>query len=168
MTAVSPNLSAAPGINQQGLPTSVLKLWRQFAIGRAVFIAFVLALIVLAVRAETDAGGAWYLIPLGALLLSGALGWLWATAKWRAWSWELTGRWVTASWGVLRRRTVTIPRNRVQTVTTDNGPIDRMLDLTSITIHTAGAGAPNLSVPHLSDTTVEWLREQLGQGVAQR
>jgi membrane protein YdbS with pleckstrin-like domain len=65
---------------------------------------------------------------------------------------------------VVGHHTATIPRNRVQTLTSENGPIDRLLGLTSVTVHTAGAGAPNLSIPHLEDATVEWLRGELARG----
>lgn len=148
-----------------GLPKSVRTLWRQIAVGRAVLLGVVVGVLTAGTRAETDAGALWFLLPIVVTLLVGALGWWWATAKWRSWGFDLTNRWITASWGVVQRHTVTLPRNRVQTVTTGNGPIDRFLSLTSITIHTAGAGSPNLAIPHLEDATVAWLRTELGQGV---
>ena len=39
-----------------------------------------------------------------------------------------------------------------------------MLDLETITVHTAGAGAPNLTIPHLSTATVTRIRDELGHG----
>lgn len=67
--------------------------------------------------------------------------------------------------GIFSQRVATVPRNRVQTVTTSDGPIDRALNLSSINIHTAGAASPNLHIPHLEGTTVAYLRQELGQGV---
>lgn len=102
-------------------------------------------------------------IAIAALIL--AIGLPVATLRYRSWQFQLTDEWIKAQWGVVTRHTATIPRNRVQTLTSENGPIDRFLGLTSVTVHTAGAGAPNLSIPHLEDATVEWLREELGRGV---
>lgn len=99
---------------------------------------------------------------LGLILL--ALGFLVSGIRYRAWGFELTDDWVRAQWGVLIHRTATIPRNRVQTLTSENGPLDRLLGLTSVTVHTAGAGAPDLAIPHLEDGTVEWLRSELARG----
>lgn len=115
---------------------------------------------------QDTVGAAAYAILAGLTLVVFGVGWWWANARWESWSFDLTPRWITATWGVWNRRTVTIPRNRVQTVTTNDGPIDRFLDLTTITIHTAGAASPNLNIPHLEVETVSWLRSELGQGVA--
>jgi uncharacterized protein len=90
--------------------------------------------------------------------------WFWATMRYRSWRFELTDSWIQARWGVINRYCATVPRNRVQTLTSHNGPLDRLLGLTSVTVHTAGAGAPNLAIPHLEDRTVEWLRGELARG----
>lgn len=93
-----------------------------------------------------------------------AAGWKWGTARWQSWTYELTTRWVTASWGVLSRHTTTIPRNRVQSVTTEAGPLDNLFGLTSVKVHTAGV--EDLRIPHVHAATVDWLKAELGQGVA--
>jgi membrane protein YdbS with pleckstrin-like domain len=103
-------------------------------------------------------------VPVAIGVVSGVLGWLTAGVRYRSWRFELTDEWIHARWGVVTRHGATIPRNRVQTLTSENGPLDRVLGLTSITVHTAGAGAPNLSIPHLEDATVEWLRSELASG----
>lgn len=104
------------------------------------------------------------ILPVLLAALAGVAAWWLADLKYRAWRFELTDEWVQARWGVLTHHSATIPRNRIQTVTSQNGPIDRLLGLTSVTIHTAGAGAPNLAIPHLDDATVEWLRHELARG----
>lgn len=148
------------------LPESVRTLWRRIAIGRAVLVGlFAFAITALA---RGDMSPLVFAFPLGLTLVTFGIGWWWANARWRSWSFDLSARWISATWGVWTRRTVTIPRNRVQTVTTNDGPIDRLLNLQTITIHTAGGASPNLNIPHLEVTTVQWLREQLGQGVADR
>jgi membrane protein YdbS with pleckstrin-like domain len=148
----------------QPLPDSVRRLWRLTAVGTgAATVAFAL-IADLSSRTVLDPPVPPVVVPvlLGAAV--GAVGWWWATVRYRSWRFELTDEWVRARWGVVTHRTATIPRNRVQTVTSQNGPIDRILGLTSVVIHTAGIGAPNLAIPHLADDTVEWLRHELARG----
>ncbi|MEM7338611.1 MAG: PH domain-containing protein [Actinomycetota bacterium] len=107
-------------------------------------------------------------VPLAVGALVGGIGLVFATLRYKSWRFELTDEWIHARWGVITRQTATIPRNRIQTLTSENGPIDRLLDLTSVTVHTAGSAAPNLAIPHLKDETVEWLRSELAVGSAHR
>lgn len=147
------------------LPISVKKLWR---IG-GLFTGFVLGLIPAAVVVTLVVALEWSrsLFALAALpvIASMIVGFWWAGVKFRNWGWQISDRWIEAKHGVLGHHRVVIPRNRVQTVTTNSGPIDRMLDLETITVHTAGAGAPNLTIPHLATATVSTIRRELGQGV---
>ncbi|MEM8922627.1 MAG: PH domain-containing protein [Actinomycetota bacterium] len=149
----------------QPLPTAVRRLWRFAAIGQAVVIGVVLLGADL-VAGRTDLEFDWppFIGPAIAFTLFLTVGLLMADLRYRSWRFELTEEWIHARWGVVGRRTATVPRNRVQTVTSENGPIDRLLGLTSVTVHTAGVGAPNLSIPHLEDHTVEWLRSELARG----
>ncbi len=105
-------------------------------------------------------------LVLGALVgaVVGSLGWIIAGARWRSWGYEITDEWIAAKWGIFHHRVATVPRNRVQTVTTVDGPIDRALNLSSLNVHTAGLASPNLHIPHLEDETVAFLRSQLGAG----
>ncbi len=148
----------------QPLPLAVRRLWRSIAVGQGVLLFIVLGVIELVVRETIDPPYPALVVPIGAGLVVGTLGWFLATIRYRSWRFELTSEWIQARWGVLTHHTATIPRNRIQTLTSENGPIDRLLGLTSVTIHTAGAGAPDLSIPHLEDQTVEWLRGELARG----
>lgn len=104
------------------------------------------------------------LVPLvvGAAVLAAGLAV--ANVRYQAWRFELTDDWIQARWGVVTHHTATIPRNRVQTMTSENGPIDRYLGLTTVVVHTAGARSPDLRIPHLDDSTVTWLRSELARG----
>ena len=146
------------------LPIAVRRLWRAVAAGQAVVLALALGVADIALRTRVDLGWPPVLGPVVLGLVVGVIGVVVAEARYRTWRYELTDEWVQARWGVIGRHTATVPRNRVQTVTSENGPIDRMLGLTSLTIHTAGSGAPNLGIPHLDDETVEWLRSELARG----
>lgn len=148
----------------QPLPPSVRRLWQMVALSTGIGLVVALAAIELAVRRQVDdVPGPALLVPVTAGAVVGGLAFTWAGLAYRAWRFELTDAWVRASWGVVQHYTATVPRNRVQTLTSHNGPLDRLLGLTTITIHTAGAGSPNVSIPHLEDTTVEWLRGELAR-----
>ncbi|MCP3992674.1 MAG: PH domain-containing protein [Actinomycetia bacterium] len=148
----------------QPLPLAVRRLWRSIALGQGVLLFIVLGIIELVIRDTVDPPYPALVVPIGAGLIVGTAGWFLATIRYRSWRFELTSEWIQARWGVLTHHTATIPRNRIQTLTSENGPIDRLLGLTSVTVHTAGAGAPDLSIPHLEDQTVEWLRGELARG----
>lgn len=102
--------------------------------------------------------------PAALAAITAAVGLAVANARYRHWRYHLDEASVAATWGVLNRRSAVVPRNRVQTVTTSDGPLDRLLGLTTVTVHTAGALAPNLTIPHLDDATVDWLRQELAGG----
>jgi membrane protein YdbS with pleckstrin-like domain len=104
-------------------------------------------------------------IPVALGVLVALVGALLADATWKRWGFQLTDQWIRVRHGVVNHREAVIPRNRVQTVTSENGPLDRLLGLTTITVHSAGLGSPNIGIPHLDDRTAEWLRTELGRGV---
>lgn len=148
----------------QPLPPTVERLWRTIALITGATIV-IIGGVGFAVLSATTSAPVWLVaapVVIGAII--GAVGWFSAGVRYRSWRFELTDEWIHARWGVVTRHGATIPRNRVQTLTSENGPLDRMLGLTSITVHTAGAGAPNLAIPHLEDATVEWLRNELANG----
>ena len=147
------------------LPVSVKKLWR---IGGGIsggIMAFVPAAALGTATTVLDWPAVMYGSMLVPVIIGAVVGVWWAGVKYQNWCWQITDSWIEAKHGVVGRHRVVIPRNRIQTVTTNSGPIDRMLDLETITVHTAGAGAPNLTIPHLGTSTVQDIRVALGQGV---
>jgi hypothetical protein len=148
----------------QPLPIAVLRLWRTTAIASGAMAVLALAVVEVGLGFAIDLPPLLWLVPPAAGTVVAATSWLVADVRYRAWRFELTDEWIQARWGVVTHHTATIPRNRVQTMTSENGPVDRFLGLTSVTVHTAGAGAPNLAIPHLDDPTVEWLRGELARG----
>jgi membrane protein YdbS with pleckstrin-like domain len=150
----------------QPLPISVRRIWRiaGLAAGATIFLALGAADFLNDRYGEQTVPGPLFAIPAVLGLMVGALGWWLGTARWRSWGYEITEDWIAAEWGILKRQVATVPRNRVQTVTTVDGPIDRALNLSSLNVHTAGLASPNLHIPHLEDVTVAYLRAELGQG----
>ena len=150
----------------QPLPNSVRRLWRVAAalVGTIVFVAIAAADLIATNYGDASLPLPTLVLPAIAGLIVGVLGWMLANARWRSWGYEITDDWIAAKWGIFRQQVATVPRNRVQTVTTVDGPIDRALNLSSINVHTAGLASPNLHIPHLDDETVAYLRSQLGSG----
>lgn len=149
----------------RALPPSVLRLWRGVAVVVGVVVLLALGALDVTLRvADVDGPLPVLVVPVLAAVVVTALGLTVAQVRYRTWRYHLDNESVAARWGVVTHRSAVVPRNRVQTVTTSDGPIDRLLGLTTLTVHTAGAVAPNLTIPHLDDATVDWLRQELAGG----
>ena len=140
------------------LPPSVRTLWRLVAVAEA--LVLVIAAFVLGIAVDHS------VVLVAALVTAVVLGgfriWM-AERRYRHWRWGIDARWVERSSGIFVRTTQVVPRNRVQTLTTRTGPIDRRLGLSSIIVHTAGTHTPNLVIPHLDAATTERIRAELGR-----
>ncbi len=155
-----------PSLELRPLPTSVLTLWRGIAGGAALAVVLVLGglglFVALSDRVTGGPQARWvFAAAAGVGIVILLSGFLVASVRYRRWGFALDETGVRAAWGVLIHRSAIVPRNRVQTVTTEDGPLDRMLGLTTLTVHTAGAHAPNLVIPHLDRETVAWLQAEL-------
>lgn len=60
--------------------------------------------------------------------------------------------------GILWRKTVSLPFNRVQHVELENGPLERAFGLTSLNIYTAGGGSADMKIPGLSPDRASTIR----------
>ena len=98
-----------------------------------------------------------------------AFGWWWPGVTYRHWSYRLGDEAIEVDHGVAFRVHSVIPYFRVQHVDTAQGPIDRRLGLTSLTIHTASA-ATDATLPGLADADARSVRalvlERAGVGDA--
>lgn len=149
----------------QQLPESVKTLWRVGGLFTGLLLGVMAAGALVALQVGLDAPSLLYAVPTVLFFVIVGLSIWWAGVRYRNWGWQITDGWIEAKHGVIGRHRIVIPRNRIQTVTTNSGPVDRILDLETITVHTAGAGAPNLTIPHLSTATVARIRDELGHGV---
>ena len=118
--------------------------------------------------AVLDAGAAFGLALLLAAAVT-AFGWWWPGVTYRHWSYRLGDDALEIDHGVAFRVHSVIPYFRVQHVDTAQGPIDRRLGLTSLTIHTASA-ATDATLPGLADDDARLVRalvlERAGVGDA--
>ena len=63
--------------------------------------------------------------------------------------------------GVLWRRKIVVPRNRVQHTDVNQGPIERKYDLAELIVHTAGTRNASVKLPGILHKDAEKLRESL-------
>lgn len=65
--------------------------------------------------------------------------------------------------GVIFRRRSSIPHNRIQHVDTRQGPIERLLGLSSVAVYTAAGMSADGSVPGLAEGEAEAMRDELSR-----
>jgi uncharacterized protein len=87
--------------------------------------------------------------------------WWWAGAWWRRARWRIDHRGMLIRQGVFWRREVSIPRSRVQHTDVAQGPLDRMLDLARLVIHTAGTHNASVTLAGLRHEDALALRDHL-------
>ena len=133
------------------LDPRIRTVWRVVAGIRSAVVALML-FVAAGAAIATDLFGVVPAILL-AVVLAGtvaALGWWWPDVTYRHWTYRLGPEAIEVDHGVVFRTHSVIPYFRVQHVDTAQGPIDRRLGLTSLTIHTASA-ATDATLPGLAD-----------------
>lgn len=120
--------------------------------------------------------GAWLVVPASPIDLPGAIpiaaavvwlvwtavAWVWAGVDHRRWAWRLDSELLEVRNGVLVRRSHLIPRNRIQNVTTTNGPIQTRFGVATLTVHTAGIRTPDVKIRDIDAGHAERIRRRLG------
>ncbi len=129
----------------------------------AVALFLILAGADIAIRLAADAspGLPPVVIAIVVGLFVASFGWWWAGRVYRSWRVDLDPERLRVDHGVVISRSAIVPRTRIQHVSTEQGPIQRTLGLTSLTVHTAGARTPNVDIPHLEIAAAEELRQEL-------
>ena len=152
------------------LDPRIRTVWRVGAALRsaAVAVALLVTATVLAASGAVDAGPAFAATAVVAAIVA-AFGWWWPGVTYRHWSYRLGDEALELDHGVAFRTHSVIPYFRVQHVDTAQGPIDRRLGLTTLTIHTASA-ATDATLPGLADEDARLVRalvlERAGAGDA--
>lgn len=108
-------------------------------------------------------------IPRWVAVVSGAsalviLAWLWwlIGRRVRSFGYAERGDDLLVTSGILFRRLVIVPYGRMQLVDVKAGPIDRMLGVTTVQLHTAAA-TTDASIPGLVPDVAASLRDRLAQ-----
>lgn len=99
------------------------------------------------------AAGIFILLVLRAVIVPGL--------RYAAWSYAVRPRDVVASFGVLWRKRVCIPRSRLQHVDVESGPLERKFGLCHMELYTAGSPVPAVTLVGLTPDRAEELRIEL-------
>ena len=102
----------------------------------------------------------WVIIPVFLLLC-----FLWAKLSYHFYRYELTDLGFRKEYGVIYKKYVTIPYDRIQNVDIYRGILARILGLSDLNIQTAGSSAGGMTgegrLPGISKETAEYLRDEL-------
>ena len=63
--------------------------------------------------------------------------------------------------GLIFRKTTIIPFNRIQHCEVNHGPIDRMFNLASLKVFTAGGQSSDLEIPGLTDVKAQMIKDYI-------
>ena len=133
------------------------------------FIVVHLGAILLRIRA----GIGYSLWPLLAFILFVVFCWIWAKLTYRFWGYQLTENAFKKEHGVIYKKYVSIPYERIQNVDIHRGLLARILGLSDLKIQTAGSSAVSYGrgimtgigaegyLPGLDKQVAEELREEL-------
>jgi hypothetical protein len=129
----------------------------------AVFL--VLALVALAVDVGARIAGAHPPWPPGlatilVALVGGLLAWWYPRADYRYWRYEVAADALELRHGILRRVHSAIPYFRVQHIDVTQGPVERLVGLSQLVIHTASAGT-DATIPGIAAREAEDLRRRI-------
>lgn len=131
-----------------------------------IFTGLVIALII--IWLNIGLGTLLYSLVAGAIAISIFLflaAWLWPRTEHRHSSWRLDKEGLEIRRGVFWRHQITIPLGRVQHADVSQGPLQRMFEVGTLTINTAGTQNASVSLEGIAYTTAVELRDCI---VAQR
>jgi len=81
--------------------------------------------------------------------------------RYAAWRYRLTPDALRLDRGVMFRIESVVPYTRIQHVDTEQGPLERLLGLSHVTVHTASGSGSSLTIPGLAPEDGHALREHL-------
>jgi hypothetical protein len=84
-----------------------------------------------------------------------------AVLRYRSWQYEVRDDAIYLERGVLTRVRTVVPFVRIQHVDSSRGPVERTVGLARIVVYTAGSRGADVTVPGLTPTTADDLRERL-------
>jgi uncharacterized protein len=140
------------------LDRRIITVWTvQEAVGFAVFALLALAIDLGARLAGADVPGPPGLAA-GLVAVAGAVdAWWLPRARYRHWRYQVAEDALELRHGVLRRVHSAIPYFRVQHIDVTQGPVERMVGLSRLVVHTASAGT-DATIPGIAAGDAEGLR----------
>ena len=139
-------------------------VWLVFAIVRSVILGVVLVGIAFTVTVTGVWGGSSDTLVLAALVLAVALGLFRVAVAWRrytVWRFDVRGDSLYIERGVFTRIRTVVPYVRVQHVDSRQSPVERVVDLATVVVYSAGSRSADVAIPGLTPERAENLREEL-------
>lgn len=102
-----------------------------------------------------------FVIPLVFTVVLVAAWWPWTRLSWAAWGWRLDDATFQTRSGVYTKVWKGVPRDRVQFVEVNSGPLQRSAGLATLIVRTAGVRTPAVRVEDLETEVAEHLRSEL-------
>jgi hypothetical protein len=128
-------------------------------VGRALVSAAVVGVIAAVVNRLLVDGPWWTPFAAGALV--GLFGVVLALARYRAWGYEVRDDALYLERGVVTQVRTVVPYVRIQHVDSSRGPVERAVGLASTVVYTAGSRGADVTVPGLTPSGADGLRERL-------
>lgn len=122
-------------------------------------LAVVVAAVILLAQGARGAGGV-AVVVIAAVLVAGA--WALEFGRYRSWGYAERAEDLVVRRGLLFRRLSVVPYGRMQFIDVTAGPVDRLLGIATVQLHTAAA-ATDARIPGLLQRDAEELRDRLAQ-----
>lgn len=106
-----------------------------------------------------DISDSLYLLGLLFILLYIMWGFISVTKRFQNMSYALRQKDISYKSGWIWKRLVTVPFNRIQHVSIDQGPIERNFKLSRLIIYTAGGSSSDVAIPGLRPETAQELKD---------
>jgi membrane protein YdbS with pleckstrin-like domain len=100
-------------------------------------------------------------LPLAVAAVLLLVGVVHAVLRYRSWQYEVRDDAIYLERGVLTRVRTVVPFVRIQHVDSSRGPVERAVGLGRVVVYTAGSRGADVTVPGLTPTSADDLRERL-------
>jgi hypothetical protein len=128
-------------------------------VGQAAVTATVLGLVAFGVSRLVLSLPIWIPLAVFLVFLVGGVGV--ALLRYRVWRYEVREDALYLERGVFTRVRTVVPFVRIQHVDSSRGPLERLIGLASTVVYTAGSRGADVTVPGLTPTGADDLRERL-------
>ncbi|MEM7688515.1 MAG: PH domain-containing protein [Pseudomonadota bacterium] len=85
--------------------------------------------------------------------------------RWQARGYDMSADRLRVVRGILFRSDTVVPFGRVQHIDVDQGPVERWLDIATLTLHTAGNHNASVKLPGLKHENARDMREEIRQRI---
>ncbi|MCC5949859.1 MAG: PH domain-containing protein [Nitriliruptoraceae bacterium] len=146
-----------PGLDDRERPLAPNVIW-SWRIGTTLSLIFPTIIATVISTLATDGVARWVLLGFAALW--GLLVFWYHPARYRRWRWRLTDLAVDLRYGVITRQQETVPYFRIQQIDLAQGPLDRLLHLTTLQVTTASASG-SAALPGIHEADAPGVRAEL-------